>query len=283
MKPILVRNADLAVWRGGDWHAVLLYKLDLLGMELHPGDIHLFFANPEEISKVGLLSRYQSLLSDKELRQFPRFHFEQHRHQYLVTRALIRSSLSNFYEVEPAEWCFDVNAYGKPSVANSHGALPVRFNISHTDGLVMCGIVSDTEIGVDVEDIERVTRADIDSLSSYFSPLEVAELKRLPKEEQKHRFFDCWTLKESYIKARGMGLSLSLSQFSFIFEENRLKGFVVEPELNDDAANWQFWRLAVRARYRVAVAVKSENTKFKFSAYHSVPLESNDPFSLSFL
>ncbi|MFT4714305.1 MAG: 4'-phosphopantetheinyl transferase [Candidatus Azotimanducaceae bacterium] len=251
-------------------------------MDLHSGEIHLFFASPEEISNIGLLSRYQSLLSDKELRQYSRFHFEQHRHQYLVTRALIRSSLSSFYEVEPAQWCFDVNAYGKPSVASGHGVLPIRFNISHTDGLVMCGIVRDTEIGVDVEDIERITRADIHSLSSYFSPLEVAELKRLPKEKQKHRFFDYWTLKESYIKARGMGLSLSLSQFSFVFEGNRLRDFFVEPELNDDSTNWQFWRFAVRARYRVAVAVKSENRKIKISAYHSVPLESNDSFPLVF-
>jgi len=252
-------------------------------MNLHPNEIHLFFANPEEISNVGLLSRYQSLLSDKELRQFPRFHFEQHRHQYLVTRALIRSSLSNFYEVEPAEWCFDVNAYGKPSVASSHGLLPVRFNISHTDGMVMCGIVHDTEIGVDVEDIERVTGDDIENLYSYFSPLEVAELKRLPKEKQKQRFFDYWTLKESYIKARGMGLSLSLSQFRFVFEENRLRDFIVEPELSDDSTNWQFWRFALRARYRIAVAVNSNNKNFKISAHHSVPLKSNDSFVLNFL
>jgi 4'-phosphopantetheinyl transferase len=270
-------------WRGCDCPKVSLCKLGLLGMNLHHDEIHLFFADPQKISKADLLARYKLLLSDKELRQFPRFHFEKHRHQYLVTRALIRSSLSRFYEVEPAEWCFDLNAYGKPSVASSHGFLPVRFNISHTDGLVMCGIVRDTEIGVDVEDIERITRADIDSLSSYFSPLEVAELQRLPKEKQKHRFFDYWTLKESYIKARGMGLSLSLNQFSFVFRENRLRDFIVEPELGDDATAWQFWRLAVRARYRVAVAVKSENKDFKINAYHSVPLDSNDPFPLSFL
>jgi 4'-phosphopantetheinyl transferase len=252
-------------------------------MDLHPGEIHLYFVNPEKILNVNLLTQYKSLLSTKELKQMSRFHFERHRHQYLVTRALIRNCLSNYHEVTPAEWCFDENAYGKPSLATIHGDLPIRFNISHTDGLVMCGFVCDTEIGVDVENIERIAKSDIDSLSEYFSPLEVTELKRLPKQQQKDRFFDYWTLKESYIKARGMGLSLPLSQFSFVFKGNQLRDFIVAPELDDNATNWRFWRLAMHAGYRVAVALKSENKEFKFCAYDTVPLESNDVFTLSFL
>lgn len=252
-------------------------------MNLHHREVHLFFTDPREISNVDLLERYKLLLSDKELRQVSRFHFDQHRHQYLITRALIRSSLSNFYEIEPADWCFDINDYGKPRVASSHGFLPVRFNISHTNGVVICGLVRDHEIGVDVEDIERFTRADVVSLSSHFSSLEVSELKLLPEEKQKERFFDYWTLKESYIKARGMGLSLPLGKFSFVFEENRLRDFIVESELDDDAPAWQFWRVAMGERYRVAVAVKTENQDFKINAYHSVPLASNDPFLPSFL
>jgi len=252
-------------------------------MHLQPGQIHLYFANSEKILNVDLLTRYTAMLSANEIKQMSRFHFERHRHQYLVTRALIRSCLSHYYEVAPADWCFDENAYGKPSLGGIHGDLPIHFNISHTDGLVMCGFVCDTEIGVDVEDIERITTSDIDMLSGCFSPLEAAELKCLPKQQQKNRFFDYWTLKESYIKARGMGLSLPLNQFSFIFKEHQLAGFIVAPELDDDATNWQFWRLTVRAGYRIAVALKSENKAIEICAYNTIPLESNEAFTPHFL
>ena len=252
-------------------------------MELHSDEIHLYFASPEEISDPGLLSLYKSLLSEQELAQMPRFYFERHRHQYLVTRALIRSCLSHYHELEPHEWCFDKNAYGKPGLAPPHDASPIRFNISHTDGLILCGIVRDIDIGVDVEDENRTTRSDIDGLSGYFSPREVEELCLLPEEKQKQRFFDYWTLKESYIKARGMGLALPLSQFSFIFENDQLKDFIVQPELKDTAEHWRFWRFAMAKHYKGAVAVKSETTNFKVIAKHSVPLECDQSASLSFL
>jgi 4'-phosphopantetheinyl transferase len=252
-------------------------------MELRPGEIHLYFAYPGQISEPGLLSRYKSLLSDEEMAQMPRFYFQRHRHQYLITRALIRSCLSNYHELEPAKWCFDKNAYGKPGLACPHEDLPFRFNISHTDGLVMCGFVRDIDIGVDVEDKDRSTHSELDRLFTFFSPTEIEELRLLPKEKQKQRFFDYWTLKESYIKARGMGLALSLSQFSFIFQENRLRDFIVQAELKDTAKHWRFWRIAMGERYQVAVAIKSENANFKVSASNSVPLESNEPVKLTFL
>jgi 4'-phosphopantetheinyl transferase len=246
-------------------------------------EIHLYFAYPGQISDPGLLSRYMNLLSDEELAQMSRFHFDRHRHQYLVTRALIRTCLSNYCEVEPAEWRFKKNAYGKPRVAHPFEGLPFRFNISHTDGLIMCGIVRDIAIGVDVEDKDRPTRSGIEKLHGFFSPVEIEELTHLPKEEQKQRFFDYWTLKESYIKARGKGLSLSLSQFSFIFREDKLQDFLVQHDLKDSAKHWKFWRIPMGERYQVAVAIQSERSDFKFNAVNSVPLERNESIQLKFL
>ena len=213
----------------------------------------------------------------------PRFHFARHRHQYLVTRALIRTCLSKYHDVEPAGWRFDRNENGKPGLAPVHQEFPIRFNISHADGLIMCGIVRDFDIGVDVEDNDRSTRSEIGRLSNFFSPVEISELARLPAEEQKQRFFDYWTLKESYIKARGIGLSLPLNNFSFIFQENELVDFLVHRDLTDSAKDWQFWRFTMGEQYLVAVAIKSGKYDYKLSASNSVPLERNEPVLLTYL
>ncbi len=252
-------------------------------MTLGNNKIHLCFCWPGQITDDGLLRRYKALLSDDELAQMTRFHYARHRHQFLITRAMIRTSLSVYYQVDPAEWQFGKNGFGKPELDHPYKTLPIRFNISHTDGLIMCGIARDYDIGVDVEDTQRSTRATLDSLSSYFSRPEIEDLDKLPPDQQKHRFFDYWTLKESYIKARGAGLSIPLSKFSFHFQTNTLTSFSVDPDLNDDADNWQFWRTSMADRYQVAVAINSPGNEFELTAVNSVPLLNTEPLVLTFL
>jgi len=252
-------------------------------MELDSDAVHLYFSRPEDITEPGLLARYKLLLSDDELAQMTRFYYARHRHQYLITRALVRACLSAYYPVDPAEWRFAKNGYGKPEISHPDTELPIRFNLSHTRGLVLCGITRDRAIGVDVEDTERPTRTALAGLSSYFSRQEIEDLGKLPTEQQKPRFFDYWTLKESYIKARGMGLAIPLKLFSFHFEADILKNFTVHPDLNDDANHWQFWRIAMAEQYRVAIAVKSNNRNLKVSAVDSVPLQTTEAIRLSFL
>jgi 4'-phosphopantetheinyl transferase len=251
-------------------------------MKLRSNDIHLYLSWTGKITDDGLLDRYQSLLSNDELAQMARFHFARDRHQFLITRALIRTSLSNYFQVDPSRWQFARNSYGKPEIHHPDKALPVRFNISHSDGLVICGITRDCDIGVDVEDRQRTTRAALDGLSRYFSPQEIEDLRMLPEHEQKQRFFDYWTLKESYIKARGKGLAIPLDQFSFHFRKNSLVEFRVNPGLDDNAGDWQFWRFPVADRYQVAMAVKSPSADFKLTAFDTVPLHSNETIELTF-
>ena len=252
-------------------------------MELPGNEIHLYFAYPGEITEPGLLEQYASLLTDEDRELMSRFFYTRHRHQFLITKALLRSCLSGYFQVEPADWRFDKNNYGKPQIGFPKKSGPVRFNISHCDGLIMCGITRQHDIGVDVEDAKRSTSASFESLSSYFSATETAEMAQLPADLQKQRFFDYWTLKESYIKARGMGLAIPLAKFSFRFAGERLDTFETHPDLDDDATAWQFWRISRDERYRVAVAVNSASQKFKFRAFNMVPLRKLDTIQLDFL
>ena len=264
-----------------------------LEMQISSKQVHLYFSWPEQISDQSLLGRYESLLSADERTRMSRFHFARNRHSYLVTRALIRTSLSAYYPVDPETWRFGTNRYGKPEISHPYASLPVRFNLSHTDGLIVCAITRDHAIGVDVEDLHRSTQSGLSNLSSYFSKREAADLCALPTEQQKHRFFDYWTLKESYIKARGEGLAIPLGGFSFHFEADKLKKFTVEPDLLDRAECWQFWRMALvdqhgfdqggADRYRIALAVKSSAGKFTVTAVRSTPLRNHVPVPLRFL
>lgn len=251
-------------------------------MKLTSQQIHLYFSQPDKITDPDLLQRYASLLTDEELAQMSRFYFAGHRHQYLLTRTLIRTCLSTYYPVDPADWRFAKNDYGKPLVSHPNSGVTARFSLSHTNGLIVCAITGEVDIGVDVEDANRTTRAAFDSLSSYFSAQEIDDLRALPTERQKQRFFDYWTLKESYIKARGMGLALPLGKFSFHFSGNQLEAFRVQAELGDDALNWRFWRIAMTERYPVAMAVNSARADFEISAFDTVPLLRNDPIELIF-
>lgn len=223
-------------------------------LPLSPGEVHLWFAVPDELREAELLARYRSWLAPHERDRLARFRFEKHRHEYLVTRALVRSTLSRYAPVPPAEWTFGANAYGCPHVATPPALPRLRFNLSNTLGLVACAVALDVELGVDVEDTERAGET-VQIADRFFSPTEVAELRALPPERQRSRFFDYWTLKESYIKAKGKGLAIPLEQFSFHLAEGQPVRISFDPRLKDDPAAWQFVQNTPLPGQRLALAI----------------------------
>lgn len=223
---------------------------------LHPGRIDLWCAFFDEVQDCRLLERYRELLTEEERRQQARFVFPADRHRYLVTRALVRTTLSQYAPVAPEQWSFSPNPFGRPEIANDDAASGrVSFNLSHTKSLIVLGVTCDNALGVDVENV-HVRRAACEVADRFFSPVEVGALRALPPEGQHQRFFEYWTLKESYIKARGMGLSIPLDQFHFNFQGERQVSISLAPELNDRSARWRFWQLQPSAHHLVALCVE---------------------------
>jgi 4'-phosphopantetheinyl transferase len=221
--------------------------------QIDSGQIHLWLAYLDQIRDARLLAEFRALLSEEELRQLVRFHFERDRHRYLVTRAMQRSVLSKYADVAPSSWRFTVNDYGRPSIAVEHvAAAGIEFNLSHTDGLVVMGVARERAIGVDVENV-RTREADIEIADRYFAPEEVAELRTLPGGKQGQRFFEYWTLKESYIKARGMGLSIPLDRFALHLEDPERIWLTIDTSLQDHAERWLFWQLRLTHDHLTAV------------------------------
>ncbi|MFO0755660.1 MAG: 4'-phosphopantetheinyl transferase superfamily protein [Byssovorax sp.] len=224
-------------------------------MPLSPGEAHLFYVLEDQVKEPLLLARYEALLAPEERARRDRYRFDKNKHEYLLTRALCRTVLSRYMPVPPAAWTFSANAHGCPSVATPEAARFLRFNLTNTSGLVACLVARDRDVGVDVEDTERHGET-VQIADRFFSPSEVAELKAQPPGRQRARFFDYWTLKEAYIKARGMGLAIPLDHFSYLLAEGRPIGIAFAPELPDDPASWQFAQHRPTPRHLISLAIR---------------------------
>ncbi|MGL1931829.1 MAG: 4'-phosphopantetheinyl transferase superfamily protein [Desulfotalea sp.] len=245
-------------------------------IKLEATEIHLWCASQNEINDPVLLSLYAKLLSDEEKKQWRRFRFERHRHQYLITRALVRSVLSHYHHVAPEEWLFSKNKYGRPEAVQQPKTGKLRFNLSRTDGLILCGVVLNDDIGVDVENTNQ--ELSVDEMAKFsLSSLESRELMNLSRERQQLRLYDYWTLKESFIKARGMGLSLPLKQFSFhLGPKEPLK--ISFDSKGEDPRFWHFWRLQLSDNHLGAVAVKNtQSNNYRLTIKKIVPLKDEFP------
>lgn len=219
------------------------------------------------------LAAYDALLSPDERKKRDRFRFPKDQHQCLVTRALTRTVLSRYVDVPPEAWQFVTNDYGRPEISTPRFASWLKFNLSHTNGLVVMLVARDREIGVDVENRKRNGEL-LAVADRYFSPLEVKALHALPLEEQLERFFMVWTLKESYIKARGMGLSIPLAQFAFELDRRDSNIAIrFDPRLGDDPASWQFSILSYGRRHTVAIgARRHQGDEVRLVVRETVPL-----------
>jgi len=110
-------------------------------------------------------------------------------------------------------------------------------------------------LGVDVENF-GARDISIDTANHYFAPQEVAALRGVSHRQQQYRFFEYWTLKESYIKARGVGVSLPLDRFSFHFPDDHAVELVIDPELGDDSSRWQLWQFRPTSEHVLAVCAE---------------------------
>jgi 4'-phosphopantetheinyl transferase len=240
-------------------------------------DVHVWCTFCDEIRDEPLLEDYERLLSADERQRRSRFVFPRDRHRFLVTRALVRTVLSRYSDIAPADWTFVVNAYGRPEIAPPHPrAGTLSFNVSHTPGLVVLGVGFGRALGVDTENV-RARQAPLEVADRFFAPTEVAALRALPEARQPRRFVEYWTLKEAYLKARSMGLSLPLHEFAVRFIGDRGVALSVDGEGADAVSPWQLWQFSIAGDYLVAVcAGRTEPGQARLVLRRVVPLRAEE-------
>ena len=155
------------------------------------------------------LARFAGTLADDERCRARRFRLERDRRRYIVRRAILRELLSRYLGIAPARVRLRTGPFGKPCVAEGD----LRFSLSHSQGLALYAVARGLEVGCDLE--FRDPRLACGRVAErFFSPPELRVLRSLPAERWAEGFFNCWTRKEAYVKARGLGLSLPLDSFA---------------------------------------------------------------------
>lgn len=252
---------------------------DFPSCPLPAGEIQLSVTPLARTRDLALADQYLELLSPAEHAQRLRFHFERDRHGYLTTRALVRTVLSRHVGIPPEELAFTADAYGRPLLVNAgEAAQGITFNVSHSYDLVVCAVRTGGALGVDTENLQR--GASLDSAERYFANVEAADLRALPVSRQQSRFLELWTLKESYVKARGFGLSLPLHDFGFRFPtEGELRPFFHN---GDAPARWKFWQWRFDADNLIAVCTHGDDRP-RVVAHEVVPLHASTGITLELL
>ncbi len=204
----------------------------------------------------GLADAALQWLDDADRSRLERMTHPRARASFLLGRWLVRGVLGAALDTAPAALRFVDNRWGRPELDRQrHPTLSdVRFNLSHTAGLGALVVTRGREVGIDVEHTERQSKT-VAIADRFFATSEVAELRALPSHAvQRDRFFDYWTLKESYIKARGMGLAIPLGAFSFDLT-GPTPVVTTAPSLHDHSS-WRFQLWTPGPAHRAALCIE---------------------------
>ena len=160
-------------------------------------------------------SSFLALVSPERKSRAAAFRRKEDACRCVIAEVLARYCIAGREKLPPEAIVFQNNNFGKPSVE-----LPGKsqFNISHSGSWVVCA-TDDGPIGID---IERIHLPDFEMAKRFFHPDEISEMIDLPKKLRTERFFELWTLKESYIKTIGKGLSCPLDSFTLFFDRGQI-------------------------------------------------------------
>jgi len=226
-------------------------------VELLPDDeVHVWLANPDATAGPEWLERFLALLGPLERDRHQRLRREEPRQEFLVAHALARLALSRYARVPAESLSFAFGEHGRPEVSSPPDARWLRFNLSHTRGMVVFAVVRELDIGVDVESAARRLRHR-ELAERFFGEDEVKTLEALAPEEREGRFLELWTLKEAYLKARGSGISIPLRSFQLQLSDAEPPRIRFDRAvLRDDAASWQLSLHHPSPTHTLALAIR---------------------------
>lgn len=169
-----------------------------------------------------------------------RFRRKEDRDRALLGALLIRYALSQACSLPFQDIKIHRNEYGKPFLSGSPN---IHFNLSHSGQWVVL-VIGEHPVGVDVEQIKSIDLADFEL---FFSSDEMKQLSAYEGRQKLACFYDLWTLKESYMKALGVGMSMPPNSFSIEFEPS----IAVHPR--QAGQSWHFRQYALDPEYKLSI------------------------------
>jgi len=202
----------------------------------------------------------ESTLSADESERAARFHFEKDRHRYSLAHACLRDILSRYLHCKTGQIKFSTNGYGKPMLPPE---TKMEFNLSHSGDFVLIAVACGHRVGVDLEHF----RMDLDHekiAHRFFSQAECEEFIQIPHKQKVIAFFNCWTRKEAYSKAHGLGMSLPLNSFDVLFTPNIPAALLATRPDPSEARKWTLLSLDIHPEHTGALAVEGKKMKFRY-------------------
>jgi 4'-phosphopantetheinyl transferase len=217
---------------------------------LGPGEVHVW-----AVSLLGDAGGHAALLSAKERERAARFRFADHQRRFQIGHGALRAILGGYLGVEPAAVEFRQGPRGKPYVA---GIGPF-FNLSHSGKLALIGVAA-SEVGVDLEKVRHLESLDAIA-QRHFSPSEFAALAALPGAARQLAFYRCWTRKEAYIKALGLGLAMPLDTFDVSLGER--PEFLACRDGNERPEDWSLLDVSPGPEFVAALALRARDPRLR--------------------
>jgi len=219
-------------------------------------------ANEAHVWRVSLqqsdaaLETLLAVLDADERARADRFRFLKDRRHYIVARGSLRLLLSRYLERPAATVAFEYNEYGKPALALGFADIDMRFNLSHSGDMALYAVTLAREVGVDIEWTARRLDQPEQIAERYFSQAEREALRNLPEAQKRQGFFNAWTRKEAYIKARGKGLYLALDEFDVSLDPAQPAQLLATRDDPAQASRWQMRELNPGDGYVAALVVE---------------------------
>lgn len=149
-------------------------------------------------------ARLVALLDPQERARQAAFRHDADRQVYLLAHAMKRVALSRVLGTKPEALTFVYDPSGKPSLTGS--AQTVGFSLSHGWGAAAVAIAATTQIGVDIEALNRPFR--VQALMTVMSDAERDALRAMASSLAAEAALRLWTAREALMKALGLGLTM---------------------------------------------------------------------------
>jgi 4'-phosphopantetheinyl transferase len=227
------------------WH--LVDRVPPLG----PDDVHVWQAR-----LVSDHEHLESTLPPEEVVRADRFYNPRDRRRYVVGRGCLRRLLGEYLSIPPATVALTATGLGKPFLTD--GQSGIRFNVAHSEDLGLFAFARGREVGVDVER----ERSDLNWQELAQQNFAAEERESLTSQvgifDRREAFFRCWTRKEAYIKALGLGMQVPLDRFAVTFE---LESAALLHTAHDPTqyGRWTLRGLSPAAGFAAALAVEGQN------------------------
>lgn len=204
-------------------------------------------------------------LAGDERERAERFHFRRDREHYIVARGVLRNIIGRYSGMRPGALRFCYGSHGKPALSVELNEALINFNVSHSHNLALFAITRERELGIDIEYV-RAEIAKERIAEQFFSRREVAMLRALPADAQATAFFNCWTRKEAYVKAKGEGLSMPLDRFDVSLVPGEAAALLATRGDTQEASRWALQELMPAPGFVAALAV--EGHEWELECWH---------------